>query len=389
MTTTDHLKENNDDVVWGYKATNEKKDPNGTMVELSSKPKGTDVEKESLRKAIDIRARNQVVRAILAEALDPDFYTTTITKATNQALLLVTDPDNFNKPLIDGTMLLLLIAKQICPSIISLVDNLKKEAASMKLKDFKHDVTATICRFEELHARIESHGKTWDGALKSLFQILLSTEDDQFQTAITSKNNEYLAGTLTQVSELVKHATAIYTNLKSEGKWMVPDQKSVKIAALTTRIETLQAQLSTSVHMTADTLQSKEKESKKGFNACDPWRFKYTGKDHVEKDGKDYYWCSDESHKRMPGCTEGLYCTTHGNGHPTHPTHASWIKWKKDNPYGKRNSKAGSDKPNGTNSTGSSGSGTAISLNDRLKSALLTRTSCTAADLESLEGSNF
>ena len=24
----------------------------------------------------------------------------------------------------------------------------------MKLKDFKHDVTATICRFEELHARI-------------------------------------------------------------------------------------------------------------------------------------------------------------------------------------------------------------------------------------------
>ena len=98
------------------------------MVKLSDKPKSSENEKNKLRTVIDVRAKNQIVRTFISQILDPDFYSTLVTKSTNQGKLVRIDLDNNNDKVIDGNILLLLIAMQICPSTLSMVANIKAKA---------------------------------------------------------------------------------------------------------------------------------------------------------------------------------------------------------------------------------------------------------------------
>ena len=166
---------------------------------------------------------------------------------------------------------------------------------------------------------------------------------------------------------------------------MRPDKKSIQIAALMTQVETLKQNIASGTSGAAYTTDSSQGNSRGSFqcNELAEWRYTHTGCDRVNKDGKDWYWCDHESHKRDPKCTSGLYCTTQGKGHPEHD-HASWITYKKSNPFGKRKT-ASSNPSSGTNKPDTS----KISLNEKLKSALLMRTACTAADIEALSSEGF
>ena len=146
-------------------------------------------------------------------------------------------------------------------------------------------------------------------------------------------------------------------------------------------VETLKQNIASGNSGAAYTTDSSQGQSGGSFQRKElaVWRYTHTGCDHVNKDGKDWYWCDHESHKRDPKCTSGLYCATHGKGHPEHDHASCWIIYKKSNSFSFSNPSSGTSKP-GTSS---------ISLNEKLKSALLTRTSCTAADIEALSSEGF
>jgi len=382
-TTIDEMIDYADKSIWnfdGVAATT------GQIIKLSDKPKASDGDKEKLRAAIDIRAKNQIVRTFISQILDPDFYSTLVTKSTNQGRLVRVDMDNNSDKVIDGNILLLLIATQICPSTLSMVANIKAKAKSLKLADYEHDVSSVIGKYEDFIERILSHnGKRWDEEITVLFDVLRTCEDDQFITAIKSKEIEYLAGNFTDIHHLTSFAIAIYTNLKAKEIWMQPDKKSVQIAALMTQVETLKKNIAGGGSGAAYTTDSTGGQPGNSFKRPElaEWRYTHTGHDHVNKDGKDWYWCDHESHKRDPKCTSGLYCTTHGKGHPDHD-HASWITYKKSNSFGKRKTTSSDSGSSATKTDASK-----ISLNEKLKSALLTRTACTAADIEALSNQGF
>ena len=91
----------------------------------------------------------------------------------------------------------------------------------------------------------------------------------------------------------------------------------------------------------------------------------------------------------MQGWKNGFYSFTRGKGHARFPTCSSWKEHKASNPNWKSKINKKAHKPSGDKSSGdvseSNGSGS-ISLSDKLKIILLTRTACTEADLARLDG---
>ena len=380
ITSIDELVNYNNTKTWSH---NSVASAQGHMVKLSDKAKTSKEEKEQLRKSIDLRAKNQIIRVYLSNILDPDTYTTIVSKVANAQYLHRIDKDNNDDVVIDGTVLLLLVSKTICPSTVALMANLKSEAANLKLSDHDNDVSSVVNKFEEIVSRIHSHGKTWDDEIPSMFKVLFTSGDSQFDTAIKAKENEHLSGSLTELSELTSYATALYTNRLAKRNWMVPDAKQVKIAALLTKVNSLEAAISSGskVAFTADSSSGAPRSYNSNIEA---WRFEHKG-DKLNKDGKDWYWCDHTSHKRTDNSfTNGMYVITHGKGHPEHD-HKSWTEWKKANPFGKRK-KMESSKPSESSEPSSSGG---ISLNEKLKNALLTRTACTEADIAALSQQDF
>ena len=113
--------------------------------------------------------------------------------------------------------------------------------------------------------------------------------------------------------------------------WMRPDKKSIQIAALMTQVETLKQNIASGTSGAAYTTDSLQGNSRGSFqrNELAERRYTHTGCDHVNKDGKDWYWCAHESHKRDLKCTSGFYCTTHGKGHPEHDHAYSFLLLEK------------------------------------------------------------
>ena len=149
-----------------------------SMIKLSSKPKKTEIEKAFLRESIDRRAKNQIVKKFLSKVVSPNFYSLITKKDSNASVLWRKDPDQNEELTIDGTVLYLLIAKQICPSSVSMIENIKCEAKSLTIGQFNNDVSLALNKFEELNERIKSFGKIWDDAILACFKLLYTVEDN-------------------------------------------------------------------------------------------------------------------------------------------------------------------------------------------------------------------
>ena len=100
------------------------------------------------------------------------------------------------------------------------------------------------------------NGKQWDEEITVLFNVLWTCEDDQFITAIKSKEIEYLAGKFTDIHHLTSFAIAIYSNLQAKEIWMRPDKKSVQIAALMTQVKTFKKNIAAGGSGAAYTMDS-------------------------------------------------------------------------------------------------------------------------------------
>ena len=213
------------------------------MIKLLSKPKKTEQDQLILRKCIDRRAKNQVIKRYLSRIVTPSFYTLITKKQSNISTLFRKDPDQNGEMTVDGTVLLLLIAKQICPSSVSMIENIKNEAKALAIAQFNNDVSLALNKFEELNERIKSFGKSWDDAIPACFKLLYTVDDSQFITSVQFKENEFLSGKITELSDITNHAISIYTNLVAQKRWMIPDSKSVKIAALMSHVGKLESSI--------------------------------------------------------------------------------------------------------------------------------------------------
>ncbi len=282
-TSLDELLAYSNDVIFGYDGTST---TDGEMIRFSQQPRGTDDEKQKLRKAIDLRARNQVIFAYCSKMISPTWLSTLINNPANRKYLIRKDHDSTKPTFIDGAAILLLIFKQICPSVLSLVDNLKNKASKLDLKDFNNDVSALITKFEEHLLKIELLGGDWSEKTKTFFTIMSKCPDENFAQSMRSTRNDYYKGKLTGgLSAIIQEARDLYTNLSGDDLWMKPDEKSLKIAALTTQLQNLQKSVASSKSaLTTDsgfgTDDSKKSfSSRGGKNQIADWRFKYQGKD--------------------------------------------------------------------------------------------------------------
>ena len=120
-TTVHELFEHNKENTWSFHGSNPVQNPldgSWSAVPLHDKAKVNEDDKLKLRKTIDIRSRNQIILKIIMDSTDPDFLSTLLSKKANKKLLQWKNLDLDGNTIIDGSMLLLLIAKQICPSTI-------------------------------------------------------------------------------------------------------------------------------------------------------------------------------------------------------------------------------------------------------------------------------
>ena len=90
-----------------------------------------------------------------------------------------------------------------------MIENIKCEAKSLTIGQFNNDVSLALNKFEELHERIKAFGKTLDDVIPICFKLLYTVEDNQFTTSIQFKENEFLSGRITELSEIINHAVSI------------------------------------------------------------------------------------------------------------------------------------------------------------------------------------
>ena len=110
-TSVAELHVHNRRIVWGFDGTAA---VNWTTVKLGEQPRGTDDEKASLRRAIDLQARNQVIPKILEQSLDPDFLATLVKSQSNKEHLILSDSDNGRVDLVDGRGAVWPSGRQLC-----------------------------------------------------------------------------------------------------------------------------------------------------------------------------------------------------------------------------------------------------------------------------------
>ena len=80
-TSVAELHANNQRTVWGFHGTAAQ---NMTTVKLAEQVREMEDKKESLRKAINIRAKNQIICKFLDKSLDPDFLATLVKSRANK-----------------------------------------------------------------------------------------------------------------------------------------------------------------------------------------------------------------------------------------------------------------------------------------------------------------
>jgi cell division protein ZapA (FtsZ GTPase activity inhibitor) len=314
--------------------------------------------------AVDRRTRNQILYLFLAKLIDSSDLKRLIDK--NKKVLLVRNSDSDDRIMHDGSVLMFLVLQKVMPSTKSKIQNIKDTLSKMNLKDHSDDVEALTDLFDEKVKEILNMGGVIDEDVKYLLNALVTSSNEEFNNQIKTMRLNYLGGADITLDKLISDASQMYKNMKAASLWEVQDEKSIKMAALMTRNDNLEKLLKV-FHTNVPSNSNSGKKS----NDIQAWRYTKT-QDKLEKDGQTWYWCPHQSHKQNQNATStGMYCLTHGIGHDM--DHDAYHASRKGNrSKGNTDNKSKSDK---------NSSDQQISLNDKLKSALMSNTSLTDDEL--------
>ena len=283
---------------------------------------------------------------------------------TKRRLFEWTQPDGV--VYLDGPVMLQILLEKCKPSTRVGVATLKSKIRSTKLANFGYNVGDMLNAMDSLHQQIEQLGGTHDDIIFDMFAALETGNNDIFANHIEHIKTEWEEGREFTVDELITSATTKYNNLFEAKKWKSNNSSNDKIVALTTKVEELQKKLNAKSHTSGGS---------KGGNNSPPkladdeqWRLKKSFGDHVNKMGKDWYWCNKQHNNG-----QGMYVTHKPEDHTS---------WKERNPQGYRRGKK--DKSTSKSKTTSTANGSKLTLTDKMKAAMVAKFKCSAEDAAAL-----
>ncbi len=245
--------------------------------------------------------------------------------------------------LYDGVLMLQFIMDIINPSTKVGVSGLKDQLRNAKLSNHQNNVASLTEHMENTYQEIISRGSTHEDYTKDLFDALGSGKNDEFNSFISTKKTQWETGTTIDSNQLITDAITIYNNLYVKNLWNAKSKADDKLVALTTQVSKLKDELSKVKGGKNDSDKGGEKKIKLGKYYVDAWRVNRgdKSKSTLKKHGKTWFW--DE---------------------------------KKNNNQGLWTTKKPDDSKSTDKSSDKSGSNKSLTLNDKMKAAMVTRFKC-------------
>ena len=252
--------------------------------------------------------------------------------------------------LLDGPTMLQILVEKCKPSTRVGVSGLKSQIRAVKLSSFGYNVGDMLEHMKGLKNEVEELGHTHDDIILDMFNALETGKNETFARHIETLKTKWEGGYNYTVDELATESVTKYNNLAQAKVWKTdPDAKDAKIVALTTQLNELSKKVNNQ--------PGKPVSDAKKKLTVEEWRKTKSLGDHTKRDGKDWYWCP---HQHNNG--KGLYVTHKPEDH---------VDWKE------KKRQRTSNNSNGNSNGNQKGK---LSLNDKLKAAMMTKFKCSAAD---------
>jgi hypothetical protein len=260
----------------------------------------------------------------------------------------------------DGVTMLQILVTKVKPSTRVGLTDLKDKIRSAKLSSFSENVADMLDHMGDNYLEILKSSGSHEDYLMDLFTALLSTKNDVFKSFIQRQKDDWETGKDLDADELVATATEKYNNMVRQKTWKTSESSTSKIVALATQVKDLQDKL-TKVSSTKPS--SKESSGKSQFLEVAEWRKTKSFGDSVEKDGRQWHWCS----------------IRHNNGKGMYVTH------REEDHYLKYPAKNGSTSAsNGSTDNAKKGTNKSMTLSDNLKAAMCAKFKCSSDDAAKL-----
>ena len=264
----------------------------------------------------------------------------------------------------DGPTMLKLLISVVNPNTRVGVRDLRSEIRNATLAKFGHNVKSMLESMNGNYLQIIRKGQTHDNFEDDLFEALLTTKNLVFKNYIQRIQDEWEAGQDILPSELIATAIQKYNNMLLRGLWTQNETSESKLAALATRLKTVENNVRNS-GSSSNTPSSSSGKKKYGI---DEWRMVKNGSTKIVN-GTTYWWCP---HHKLDGKYDGLYMTHKPS------EHAAWKKDRdKRNDEWKAKRRAKKDKENTSPLNEKK-----LLMSDKLKSVLVTKLQCSDADAE-------
>jgi hypothetical protein len=257
----------------------------------------------------------------------------------------------------DGVTMLQILVTKVKPSTRVGLTDLKDKIRSAKLANFSENVADMLDHMNDIYLEILKSSGSHEDFLMDIFTALLTSKNEVFKAFIQRSKDDWETGTDIEPDQLIATATEKYNNMVRQKNWKTSDSSNSKIVALATQVKELQEQLSKS----SSGASKPSNDKKTPFLEVAEWRKTKSFGDSVEKDGRQWHWCS----------------IRHNNGKGLYVTH------KEEDHYSKYPPKSGTV-PSTEKPTVKSSTNKPMSLSDNLKAAMVSKFKCSASDAEKL-----
>ena len=254
---------------------------------------------------------------------------------------------------------------------------MKAKLSNVDPAQFKEDIGKMCVFMLKSKQDIEDMGGKHDDFILNVFTAAEKSKSSKFVNYVNRMRDEWESAEtdveIFSADALIDKLTTRWNNMDaSDPNPTKMDPPDAKIIALTTEVSTLKTQI-----------QSMQKGNGSGGGATksfviEEWRKTKTLGDSVERDGKQWHWCTKHTNGN------GLYVTHKESDH------AEWEENKKNNRRGK------TDRTPPANTSSNQCGGTSnLQISDRMKTALATKSfTSTQADefvkqLQSESGTEF
>ena len=272
----------------------------------------------------------------------------------------------------DGPTMVKLILAIINPSTCIGMQCLKVHIETATLSKHANNVVDMLDFMQENYDKIIAANDTFDDLVRHIFRALLTCPNHIFRDLIQRTKDDWDIGGDIDADSLSLMAKTKYNNMFLAGEWTQLDPKDAKIAALTTRlatIEQLRAGNPTPSSKTSGTIGS-DTLNVAGMTNLPVWRTIKKG-ESIVSDGKTYHWCP---HHVLQGKFDGLYMPHKAEEHD------AWKAEKKErrDKYNKKSSAPPSNEP----TPSSVSDAPTLGLSERMKAALLTDCGMPQSDVD-------